>query len=82
MGNTDTSPLNDWVKRELIPALSAAKEVDKSLEFEVWKQGMLSGIALVSAQMEMEQVLDSDELFPGVFIAWLNDKKMAGVCDD
>ena len=57
MGNTDTSPLNDWVKRELIPAL-------------------------VSSQMEMEQVLDSDELFPAVFIAWLNDKKRAGVCDD
>ena len=82
MGNTDTSPLNDWVKRELIPALSAVKEVDRSIECEVWRQGMLSGIALVSAQIDMEQVLDSDELFPGVFIAWLNDKKRAGICND
>lgn len=82
MGNTDTSPLNDWVKRELIPALSAVKEADRSIECEVWRQGMLSGIALVSAQMEMEQVLDSDELFPSVFIAWLNDKKKAGICND
>lgn len=82
MENVETYPLDDWVKRELVPALSAIRSIDQSVEYEVWKQGMLSGIAMVSAQLQMEQSFTSQDLFPAAFMAWLADKKRAGVCND
>lgn len=82
MENVETYQFDDWVKHELVPALSAIGNIDPSVECEIWKQGMLSGIALVSAQLQMEQSFTANELLASVFFAWLADREKTGVCDD
>lgn len=82
MGNMDTSPIKEWVKRELVPALTAIEKVEKSRDFEVWEQGLLSGMAMMSAQLQTQSAFTAEELFSAVLFVWLADKEILGVRND